>query len=547
MAPGLGARTPASASAPTWRAALLAPPLVLWSGAFLVPLLLFVGDVAAEPSVAEVLRANSAILWRSLVFAATATALSLVFGAAFLLLAGSARRGLHGLLSATAIALILLNPLIVSASVFFLLQRSGPVGTIAGLLGFEGGILFGTGAVLTGALFVFVPVAFVGLDVARREVDPDIALAAGGLGARPWRVFLSVEIPAMRAQILALAFLIFAGAFGMPILPDILGAPRNELISGRVQTLALTLGDWRASGTLALLLVVATLPGAVLLARSLGERGGEAGAGRGRADASGDRLRPGRVLAQGLVLVVLASPLACLVLASLGDGRLLVFPPSGLSGRWFVEALASSEWRAAALRSALVALAVAVLSVCASFCAALYLEGRSMRRTLAVDTLLLLPGLVPPIVLALGMGRLALPIGLDPWLALTLAHSQLVLPVTYLLVRAAMIDLDRDLLRAAMDLGARPGAMVLAVILPLLRTRLAVAAAFAMAVSVNEPLVPTFLLSGEATVVAKLLLEGMRSGVDPRAYAMASLIVIALWAVALALLRPRPRAHAPGP
>ena len=79
-------------------------------------------------------------------------------------------------------------------------------------------------------------------------------------------------------------------------------------------------------------------------------------------------MRGGRTLSLALVILFMALPLIVVAGVSLNEPRQLLFPPRGLSLRWYGELFTASDWRGALTNSLIVAVTSAALAVAERVC-----------------------------------------------------------------------------------------------------------------------------------------------------------------------------------
>ena len=113
----------------------------------------------------------------------------------------------------------------------------GPIYKVANLLGLGNPVLLGTDwAIGIGITQVSIPIVVVVLLPAALKLDPELEAAARTLGARGFRVFLSVILPQLRATAftaLAIAFALSMSSYADPL---ILGQGRNDFLSNLCRT-----------------------------------------------------------------------------------------------------------------------------------------------------------------------------------------------------------------------------------------------------------------------------------------------------------------------
>lgn len=216
------------------------------------------------------------------------------------------------------------------------------------------------------------------------------------------------------------------------------------------------------------------------------------------------------------VLVGLLAPILHTAWVSFSPDSFLTPPTGEWSLRWYRQFIDSPRWTAAVGRSLTVAAAAAVVSVSAALPAA-YAVRRTRcwgRGLLSVS--LLLPAVIPPA--ALGMGLLPLMHRVGLWghpFGLVLVHAALGLPVAFLIVRTHLTDRLAELEAAARGLGATRWQVVRRVSLPLLRSALIAAGLAVFVLSVNETLVTMIVATPTSETVPAVSWPELRHSPTP--------------------------------
>ena len=104
-----------------------------------------------------------------------------------------------------------------------------------------------------------------------------------------------------------------------------------------------------------------------------------------------------------LAFVYLLGPLVVIIIASFGDTGYLVFPPLGLSLRWYRTALANAQYLSSFATSVRIAGTVTILSCLIGTAAALALTRYSFRGHGFLEALFLAPLILPGLVLAVAL------------------------------------------------------------------------------------------------------------------------------------------------
>lgn len=122
-------------------------------------------------------------------------------------------------------------------------------------------LLYTQGAMLLGMVHAYLPFAVLPLFTALIRLDPALLEAAADLGARPWRVFVSVTLPLTLPAAAAGFLLVFIPAAGEFVIPELLGPPEAQVIGRVLWQEFFQNRDWPLAAALALaLLALLILP-----------------------------------------------------------------------------------------------------------------------------------------------------------------------------------------------------------------------------------------------------------------------------------------------
>jgi len=113
--------------------------------------------------------------------------------------------------------------------------------------------------VLIGMVHVLLPYMILPIFNAVRKVDPNLLLAAEGLGAPRWRAFLRVTLPLTMPGVLAGVTLVFTLSLGFFITPALLGGGRVVMIANLIEEQVRELLNWAFAGALSAILLGLTL------------------------------------------------------------------------------------------------------------------------------------------------------------------------------------------------------------------------------------------------------------------------------------------------
>jgi putative spermidine/putrescine transport system permease protein len=234
------------------------------------------------------------------------------------------------------------------------------------------------------------------------------------------------------------------------------------------------------------------------------------------------------------VLLYLIFPVIVVVAISFSSGNFLLFPPPGLSLRWYRSIAADPEWISAlwvTLKVGSLASVIALLlGVPAAFALVRYvIPGKAL-----LSSLILCALLTPPIVTALSTYLFFVHLGLVNTVAgLAFAHAVSGMPFVVINTAASLRGADANLERAAIIHGAHPLWAVLRITLPIIAPGIIIGGIFAFVHSAHELLVATFILGGVGKPVAVKIWSGVQATSDPT-IAAASAILIGLAVLAFA-------------
>ncbi|MBZ0140485.1 MAG: ABC transporter permease subunit [Pseudorhodoplanes sp.] len=254
------------------------------------------------------------------------------------------------------------------------------------------------------------------------------------------------------------------------------------------------------------------------------------------------RLSSFNLVSIALGLAFLYLPIAILVIYSFNDSR-LVSVWGGWSLRWYRALLDDSAMLEAAFVSLRVAVLSATLATALGTLAALALvrAGR-FRGRLPFSAMIYAPLVMPEVII--GLSLLLLFVAADfarGFWTTALAHTTLTMSFVAVIVQSRLLDFDRSLEEAAMDLGCPPLRTFFTVTLPLIAPAIAAGWMLAFTLSLDDLVIASFTTGPGATTLPIRIYSEVRLGVKPEINAICSLMIaaVALIVVAAALLSKR--------
>jgi len=246
----------------------------------------------------------------------------------------------------------------------------------------------------------------------------------------------------------------------------------------------------------------------------------------------------GTICALGFVFLYV--PIAVLIVYSFNANR-LVTVWGGWSVRWYAALLQDEPLIRAAWLSVRLAFVTGLVSAVLGTLAGIALGSRGgIRGRRLFATMIGGPIVLPDVVLGLALLLLFVAVqsltGFPAQrgaLTIVLAHTTFGLCYVALIVQARFLSLDRSLEEAAMDLGARPFAVLMTITVPLLAPAILAGFLLAFTLSLDDLVIASFVSGPGATTLPMAVFSSVRLGVRPEVNALAA-ILIAIVAMAVA-------------
>jgi putative spermidine/putrescine transport system permease protein len=239
-----------------------------------------------------------------------------------------------------------------------------------------------------------------------------------------------------------------------------------------------------------------------------------------------------------LLFAFLLAPVILVIPMSFSADRVLAWPPTGFSLRWYAAMFTEPGLMQAARNSLVLGLIVTALSVLLATPAALVLaRGRFAGRE-AVLALLTAPLLLPTIVLGLALLIVFVGYGLvGSWPGLVLAHLLVTLPYALRVLSTAISTLPASVEEAASSLGASPLTVFRRITLPLMLPGVIATCAITFLVSFDEVVISLFIVGPRLVTLPVALYRYVESRTDPLVAAVSSVLVLLTILIVLVLDR----------
>jgi putative spermidine/putrescine transport system permease protein len=215
----------------------------------------------------------------------------------------------------------------------------------------------------------------------------------------------------------------------------------------------------------------------------------------------GRGLRIGLRLMTIAILAFIYAPIALIFVYSLNAGTTTVWPPVGLSFRWYGEAIQNTGLQQAFLTSIVAALGATAIALLLGTLASFGVSRHHFFGREAVSFIVIfplaLPGIITGMALSATFARLGIPLG---YFAIVIGHATFCIVLVYNNAIARLRRTSASLEEASADLAADTLQTFRYVTFPAIRTSLLAGALLAFALSFDEVIVTIFTAGGVKTL-----------------------------------------------
>ncbi len=226
-------------------------------------------------------------------------------------------------------------------------------------------------------------------------------------------------------------------------------------------------------------------------------------------------------------------PILSMVVYSFNGSRLATVW-GGFSTKWYVSLFSNRQVGAALLLSVQIALISATVATILGAMAGITLARfRRFRGRTLFSGMVTAPLIMPEVIT--GISSLMFFIMLAEWIGwpgqrgfttITLAHITFSMVFVSTVVHSRMLQMDRAIEEAAMDLGSRPWQVMRDVTLPVISPALMSGWLLAFTISLDDVVITSFTTGPGATTLPLLIWSKVKLGVTPDINALATLIVL---------------------
>ena len=234
---------------------------------------------------------------------------------------------------------------------------------------------------------------------------------------------------------------------------------------------------------------------------------------------------------------IILTPIFFVCWLSFFANEIVTFPPRGYTLRWFAHIFDQNNFVSGFLTSLQVGVAAMIGGLVLGVPASLVLARRNFPGREAINTLLVMPLVVPGVVAGTAIYVFQIEVELATELpllgsraGLILAHIMITIPWTVRLLTASLAGFDRSIEEAAQSLGATPLQAFVRITLPVIRPGVVAAALFSFIISFGNLEMTLFLVAPGETTLPIAILQYLQWRIDPTIAAVSVLQIVLIGA-----------------
>lgn len=209
-------------------------------------------------------------------------------------------------------------------------------------------------------------------------------------------------------------------------------------------------------------------------------------------------------------LIFLYAPIVLLPLFAFNDSKIIAFPLTGVTTKWFAEMWADEQLWRALRHSMIIASSAAVLATTLGVFAARASTRYIFPAKSGLMGMIMLPLVLPEIIVAMSLLIVLLAVGVPLSIyTVILGHVLITTPFAVAILSSAFQSLDKSLEEAAYDLGEGPISTFRLIILPLVMPGIVSSLLICFTISLDEFIIAYFL-AGKDTVLSAYIYSQFR-------------------------------------
>jgi len=227
-----------------------------------------------------------------------------------------------------------------------------------------------------------------------------------------------------------------------------------------------------------------------------------------------------------VITILTYVPILLTVVYSFNENKLTTVW-DGFSLKWYRELFRDREIREALINSLILAGLSCLCAVVIGTTGALGMHRRKSRLNEAVESVSMIPIMIPEIILGMVFlsvfSFMGLPFGM---LTLVIAHTTFCVPYIYSMVKARLAGMDKALEEAALDMGASPVRVFFDITLPLIMPAILSGSMLAFAMSFDDVVISIFVTGPTVNTLPIKIYTKMKTGVTPEINALATMMLL---------------------
>jgi putative spermidine/putrescine transport system permease protein len=230
----------------------------------------------------------------------------------------------------------------------------------------------------------------------------------------------------------------------------------------------------------------------------------------------------------GLVIFFMIAPTLVVVPVSFSSTTALIFPPRGLSLRWYEAFFSEPKWIGSTWISLQVAFGTMIIATATGVAASYALHVGRFRAGNTIRATLVSPLAVPTILIAVGVFFVYARMGgmLNTVHGIILGHCVVAMPFVILTMMAGFESYDMSQEMVARSLGASRWKAFTTVTLPQLKFSVATSMLLSFLVSFDELIISLMVSSGPMSTLPRVTFATLRDDLDPTLAAVSTLMLV---------------------
>lgn len=202
------------------------------------------------------------VFYRTLKISLVASIICMIIGVPVSYYISRTSKKVRGLFIALTIFPILTNSVVRSFAWMSILGKNGVINTLLlklNVIEKPVSLLYTEGAIITGTVYIFLPLMVISLVGVMENIESDLLEAAESLGANRVKAFFKIIFPLSLPGLIVGTVLVFTGSLTAYTTPQLLGGNKNTVLATLIYQKTMSLGDWQGASVVATIMIITTL------------------------------------------------------------------------------------------------------------------------------------------------------------------------------------------------------------------------------------------------------------------------------------------------